>query len=104
MTTVPPPTIKIPIGYSLVETDTGYEIVSNGETMSRTVAFRLPASLYAELAELVDTFATRQWGEAIRWLITDDRVKGVIHERITGQTRLMEACDTPKRRTSARIG
>lgn len=80
------PTIKVPHGYSVVSVEGGFEIVPNGETMSRTVAFRLPASLYADLLELNDTFPERSWAASMRWLVSDPEVRMLIRKRIDTRT------------------
>jgi len=81
------PHLKVPYGYSVVETKDGYEVVANGETLSRTIAFRLPASLYADLADLVETFPERSWAAAMRWLVSDSSVNEIISARIASQTK-----------------
>ena len=82
-----PPAIRVPVGFHVVTTTNGYEVVSNGETFKRTVAFRLPASMYADLEDLINTFPERSWGAAMRWLVTDPTVQEVIKTRVCGMTR-----------------
>lgn len=86
-TSTPPPSIKIPTGMSLVETDTGWEIVANREPMSKTVAFRLPTSTYGQMMALVQCFPDKGWGSAMRWLLDDDTVRAVIAKKIAASTK-----------------
>lgn len=82
------PKITIPLGMKLVEDGKGgYEIVSLMEPMSETVAFRVMPSTKTVLLGFVETFPTRQWGEAFRWLFAQDAVRGLMAERIAGATR-----------------
>ena len=80
------PKVKVPHGFSLIQTPTGYEVVANGETMTRTVAFRLPASLYADVAELVETFPQRTFAAALRWMLADEEIRRIIKSRIDART------------------
>lgn len=81
------PDIKIPPGMALVQTERGWEVIPNREPMSKTVAFRLPASTYNEVLGLVECFPDKGWGSAMRWLLDDDRVKAVISEHIGAATK-----------------
>ena len=90
MSTVP--MIKVPAGFSLVENgDDGWEIVKNAEPMTRTVAFRVTASTYSEALALVESFPDRSWGTALRWLLDDGTVRGVIADRIGRSTKRAQA-------------
>jgi hypothetical protein len=65
-----------------VEIGGEWVVITNKEPMSKTVAFRLPASTYSEMLALVEAFPDRSWGSAMRWLLGDDRVLEVIRGRV----------------------
>ena len=87
MSTSTKPTIKVPAGMSLIQTDDGWEIVANREPMSKTVAFRLPTSTYGQMMGLVECFPDKGWGSAMRWLLDDDTVRAVIAKKIAASTK-----------------
>lgn len=82
------PTVKLPPGFRLEEdADGNMVVVPTNEPMSKTVAFRLPASTYAEMIAYVEATPEKTWGSAMRQLLHDDRVRAVIAEYITMATR-----------------
>jgi hypothetical protein len=82
------PEIKVPIGMSLVQmSDGSYEVVANHEPMSKTVAFRLPASTYNDVLAFVESFPDKGWGSAMRWLLSEPDVRAKIATKIAESTR-----------------
>lgn len=86
-TPVSPTHIRVPLGMKVIETPDGFEVVRSDEAMTKTVAIRMPSSMYADLMVFVETFPSRGWGEALRWLFSDERVRSILAERATGFTR-----------------
>lgn len=85
MTTTEQPDIRLPTGFEWAYSPGGWEVVRSAEKMSKTVAFRVPTSTYAEMVALVGTFGG--WGEALRWLLGHPDVRRVIAERLAAVTR-----------------
>jgi hypothetical protein len=55
--------------------------------MSKTVAFRLPASDYTRMMTFIESFPEKTWAVGIRWLLADERVRQVMADRVAERTR-----------------
>lgn len=80
------PRFELPPGFRLEATQDGYRVVPAGERNTKTVAFRTTPTEYMRLMSFVDTFPTRQWGDAFRWLLSQPAVAGVMDGRVAEAT------------------
>lgn len=81
------PTIKVPPGHVLEQLGDGsYQVRAVGQARTKTVSFRVTASEYEPLLPYVASFPTGM-SDAMRALVTDERVLAVMRERVAAQTR-----------------
>lgn len=80
------PHINLPPGLSLVPDGAGgFDLVSEKELLSRTVAFRLPMSDYASLQVFIESFPERTVAVALRWLLRHPDVMTLMLEHVHAQ-------------------
>lgn len=75
MASLPAPPLVIPVGYILVERDGEWVVERSDERLSKTVAFRLTPSEWAELMPFFDSFPSGSVTTAMRWLLSQEEVR-----------------------------
>lgn len=85
--TMDTPKIKVPPGHVVEDLGDGnYQVRPLGQARTKTVSFRLTASEYEPLLAFIETHPTGV-SDAMRSLVTDERVLAVMRERVAAQTR-----------------
>jgi len=75
----------------LEETPDGYVVKRSGDLLSKTIAFRLSAGHYADIRPFLESFPQRSWAAAMRWLLSDERVRAVMAERVRSTSKRKKA-------------
>lgn len=53
-----------------------------GSNASQVISFRVDPATARRLAALKETFPNGQWGEVMRWLLTNQNINDVIDSRL----------------------
>jgi hypothetical protein len=79
--------LVVPEGYIAVERDGRVIVERSGETLSKTMAFRVTPSTYSELVPFFESFPDGSPTSAFRWLLEHDDVRALMADRIRAQAK-----------------
>lgn len=83
MSTAPTPQIVLPPGYHMVTKQDGTTAVEpTGEVLTRTVAWRVTPTDYADLKVFFETFPNGSVAQAMRFLMDHPEVRAVMASRV----------------------
>lgn len=82
----PNPKVSVPAGFEAVVAEDGSVAVRQreGQSFTKTISFRTTTEDFNQLLPFLETFPSRSWAEAFRWLLGQDGVRGCVASRIRG--------------------